>query len=162
VSDPFIHDTAVLLGDVRLGRDVSIWPHVAIRAEFEPVVIGDQSNVQDGTVIHVDAGFPATIGARVTVGHRAIVHGATVHDESLVGMGAILLNGVVVGSGSIIGAGAVCSQGMQIPEGSLVLGVPGKIVRQTTAAEREGIRNSAKIYMRLAAEHRSGKHARRR
>ncbi len=157
---PWIHDSAVVLGDVQLGERVSIWPAAVIRAEFEPVVIGADSNVQDGTVIHVDYGFGVTVGARVTIGHRAIVHGATVEDESLIGMGAILLNGVRVGTGSVIGAGAVCRQGMRIPPHSLVLGVPGKVVRETTPEEREGIKRSAETYVRLSEEHRAGKHRR--
>ncbi|MEP6691437.1 MAG: gamma carbonic anhydrase family protein [Gemmatimonadaceae bacterium] len=154
----FVHPSAVILGDVRLGERVSVWPTAVIRAEYEPVTVGAESNVQDGVVIHVDAGFPATIGERVTIGHRAIVHGATVESECLVGMGAILLNGVRVGTGSVIGAGAVCRQGMQIPAHSLVLGVPAKVVRQTTEDERAGILRSAETYVSLAAGHREGRY----
>src|SRR6476660_5078 len=108
----FIHPLAVILGDVTLGARVSVWPTAVLRGDSDAITIGEDSNVQDGTIIHVDPGVPCTIGARVAIGHRAIVHGATVGDDCLIGMGAIVLNGVVVGPGSIIGAGAVCREGM--------------------------------------------------
>jgi carbonic anhydrase/acetyltransferase-like protein (isoleucine patch superfamily) len=152
----FIHSTAVVLGRVTLGNHVSVWPTAVIRGDTDTITIGDESNVQDGCVIHADPGIPTTIGKRVTIGHRAIVHGSTVEDEVLVGMGAILLNGCRVGSGSIIGAGAVCKEGMVIPPNSLVLGVPGKVVRETTDEERERIRASAASYVANAERHRSG------
>ncbi|HJU89181.1 MAG TPA: gamma carbonic anhydrase family protein, partial [Gemmatimonadaceae bacterium] len=132
----FIHEAAVVLGDVSLGARVSIWPGAVVRAELAPVVIGADTNVQDGTIIHVDEGVPCTIGARVGIGHGAIIHGATIEDDVLVAMGAILLNNVYVGSGSIIGAGAVLTEAKEIPPNSLVLGVPGRVVRQTTGEER--------------------------
>ena len=159
-SSAFIHPLAVVLGDVTLGERVSVWPTAVIRGDTAPIIIGSESNVQDGTVIHVDHGVPATIGARVGIGHRAIVHGATVGDDCLIGMGAILLNRVSVGAGSIVGAGAVCPEGMQIPPGSLVLGVPGRVVRQVTPAERERIAKTVRSYLELQAEHRAGKHSR--
>ena len=103
----FIHETAVVVGDVVLGARVSIWPCAVVRADSDRITIGAESNVQDGAVLHCDPGVPCTIGARVTVGHRAVVHGATVEDDSLIGIGAIVLNHAVVGAGSIVGAGAV-------------------------------------------------------
>ncbi len=114
--------------------------------------MGDNSNIQDGAVIHTDVGFPARIGRGVTIGHRAIVHGATVEDEVIIGMGAIVLNGAVIGSGSIVGgAGAVVTQGgTKIPPNSIVVGVPAKVVRQATDADREYIRNNYQAYLRLA------------
>ena len=112
------------LGNVTLGARVSVWPTAVIRGDSDSIVIGDDSNVQDGTIIHVDHGVPTTIGNRVAIGHRAIVHGATIEDDCLIAMGAILLNGVHVGTGSIVGAGAVVREGMRIPPNSLVLGVP--------------------------------------
>jgi carbonic anhydrase/acetyltransferase-like protein (isoleucine patch superfamily) len=152
----FIHPGAHVLGDVTLGARVSVWPTAVIRGDTAPIVIGDDSNVQDGTVVHVDHGVPCTIGARVGIGHRAIIHGATVEHDSLIGMGAILLNNVVVGTGSIVGAGAVCTEGMRIPPNSLVLGVPGRVVRQTTDAERARISKTVQSYLNLQQVHRAG------
>jgi carbonic anhydrase/acetyltransferase-like protein (isoleucine patch superfamily) len=127
-----------------------------VRGDTAAVVIGADSNVQDGAVLHVDHGMPCVIGARVGIGHRAIVHGATVADDCLIGMGAVLLNGVRVGSGSIIGAGALCPEGFEVPPNSLVLGVPGRVVRQTTEAERGRIRATVESYLSLQEEHRRG------
>ncbi|HJR40850.1 MAG TPA: gamma carbonic anhydrase family protein [Gemmatimonadaceae bacterium] len=158
----FIHETAVVIGDVTLGARVSVWPTAVVRAELAPVVIGDDTNVQDGTVIHVDEGVPCTIGARVGIGHRAIIHGATIEDDVLIAMGAILLNNVYVGSGSIIGAGAVLTEGKEIPPNSLVLGVPGRVVRQTTGEERLRIRKTVEAYIELQRQHRAGELRRHR
>jgi carbonic anhydrase/acetyltransferase-like protein (isoleucine patch superfamily) len=133
-----------------------VWPTAVIRADGDTIVIGDDSNVQDGTIIHVDPGMPTTIGKRVAIGHRAIVHGSTIEDDCLVGMGAILLNGVHVGTGSIVGAGAVCREGLEIPPNSLVLGVPGRIVRETTDAERDRIAHTVHAYIELQQRHRRG------
>src|SRR5581483_3084416 len=150
----FVHSTAVVLGDVTLGARVSVWPTAVICAHTDRISIGDDSNVQDGTVIHCDHGVPTTIGRRVAIGHRAIVHGSTIADDCLIGMGAILLNGVRVGSGSIVGAGAVCREGMEIPPNSLVLGVPGRVVRETTDEERERIRRTVDAYLELQQRYR--------
>ena len=158
----FVHPDAVVLGDVTLGARVSVWPTAVIRGDTGRIVVGDESNVQDGTVIHVDHGFPTTIGRRVAMGHRAIVHGSTIDDECLIAMGAILLNGVRVGSGSIIGAGAVCREGMVVPRNSLVLGVPGRIVRETTSAERDRIARTVESYLELQQAHRAGSYPRAR
>ena len=137
-STAYVHPTAVVLGDVTLGARVSVWPTAVLRGDSDTIVIGADSNVQDGAVIHVDEGIPTRVGNRVAIGHRAIVHGATIDDDVLIAMGAVLLNGVHVGSGSIIGAGAVLPEGKRIPENSLVIGVPGRIVRQTTNEEQIG------------------------
>ncbi|HEX5970823.1 MAG TPA: gamma carbonic anhydrase family protein [Gemmatimonadaceae bacterium] len=152
----FVHEGAFVIGDVTLGARVSVWPTAVLRGDTAAIVIGEDSNVQDGTVVHVDHGVPCTIGARVGIGHRAIIHGATVEHDSLIGMGAILLNHVVVGTGSIVGAGAVCPEGMVIPPNSLVLGVPGRVVRQTTDAERARIAKTVQSYLHLQEAHRSG------
>jgi carbonic anhydrase/acetyltransferase-like protein (isoleucine patch superfamily) len=152
----YIHPTAVVIGKVTLGERVSVWPTAVIRGDSDRIDIGDDSNVQDGTVIHADDGIPTRIGKRVAIGHRAIVHGSIIEDDCLIGMGAILLNGVHVGTGSIIGAGAVCTEGMQIPEHSLVLGVPGRRVRDTTDAERGRIRATVEAYLELQQRHQSG------
>ena len=151
-----IHPNAIVCGDVTLGSRVSVWPTAVIRGDTAQIVIGPDSNIQDGTIVHVDEGVPTRIGARVAVGHRAIIHGCTVGDDCLIAMGAILLNRVVVGSGSIVGAGAVCREGMEIPPNSLVLGVPGRIVRQTTDEERERIARTVARYLELQERHRRG------
>ena len=146
----FVHAGAHVIGDVTLGARVSVWPTAVLRGDTAAISIGEDSNVQDGTIVHVDAGVPCTIGARVAIGHRAIVHGATVQDDCLIGMGAILLNRVVVGSGSIVGAGAVCREGMEIPPNSLVVGVPAKVIRETTAEERQRIAKTVRVVSRAA------------
>jgi carbonic anhydrase/acetyltransferase-like protein (isoleucine patch superfamily) len=152
----YVHPAAVVTGDVTLGARVSVWPTAVIRGDTDAIVIGPDTNVQDGTIIHVDHGVPTTIGARVGIGHRAIVHGATIEDDVLIAMGAILLNRVHVGTGSIIGAGAVCTEGMQIPPNSLVLGVPARVARETTDAERGRIRQTVDSYLALQDEYKRG------
>jgi carbonic anhydrase/acetyltransferase-like protein (isoleucine patch superfamily) len=154
-SSVYVHPAAVVTGDVTLGARVSVWPTAVIRGDTDRIVIGADTNVQDGTIIHVDHGVPTTIGARVGIGHRAIVHGATIDDDVLIAMGAVLLNHVHVGTGSIVGAGAVCTEGMRIPPNSLVLGVPGRIVRETTPAERNRIRQTVESYLELQERYRS-------
>lgn len=158
----FIHAEAFVCGDVTLGPRVSVWPSAVIRADSAPITVGDSSNVQDGVIIHVDPGLPCTIGARVTIGHRAMVHGATVEDDCLIGIGAIVLNRVVVGRGSLVGAGAVCSEGMVIPPNSLVLGVPAKVVREVDDALRARIAAGVGAYVALAEGHRRGDFRRHR
>ena len=156
-STAFVHAAAVVVGDVTLGPRVSVWPTAVLRGDSDTIVIGADSNVQDGAVIHADEGIPTTIGARVGIGHRAIIHGATIADDVLIAMGAILLNGSQVGTGSIIGAGAVVTEGKRIPPNSLVIGVPGRIVRQTTNEERERIKRTVESYLELMEQHRSGR-----
>lgn len=156
----FVHDEAIVIGRVRLGARVSVWPTAVIRADSEVVSIGAESNVQDGAVLHADPGFPAIVGERVAIGHRAIVHGATVEDDCLIGMGAIVLNGARVGRGSLIGAGAVCREGMEIPPNSVVLGVPARVARETTEEMRERIAKTVRAYLELGAAHGSGRFAR--
>ena len=152
----FIHPAAFVCGDVTLGAGASVWPSAVIRADSAPITIGESSNVQDGVVIHVDPGLPCTIGARVAIGHRAVVHGATVADDCLIAIGAVVLNRVVVGRGSLIGAGAVCSEGMVIPPSSLVLGVPARVVRPMDDALRGRIASAVAAYVALAERHRRG------
>jgi carbonic anhydrase/acetyltransferase-like protein (isoleucine patch superfamily) len=153
----YLHHAAHVIGDVTLGAHVSVWPTAVIRGDTAPIVVGEESNVQDGAVLHVDRGVPCTIGRRVAIGHRAVVHGATVHDDCLIGIGAIVLNRVVVGSGSIIGAGAVCTEGMEIPPNSLVIGVPARVRRETTDDERARIARTVEAYLTLQLEHRAGR-----
>jgi carbonic anhydrase/acetyltransferase-like protein (isoleucine patch superfamily) len=156
--DAYVHPAAHVIGDVTLGARASVWPTAVLRGDTAAIVVGEDSNVQDGAILHVDRGVPCTIGARVAIGHRAVVHGATVEDECLIGMGAIVLNRVVVGSGSIVGAGAVCTEGLLVPPNSLVLGVPGRVVRETTDAERARIAKTVDSYLLLQQEHREGRY----
>jgi carbonic anhydrase/acetyltransferase-like protein (isoleucine patch superfamily) len=134
---------------------VSVWPFASIRGDSDVITIGDDSNVQDGCVIHCDDAIPCHIGKRVGIGHRAIVHGATVEDDVLIAMGAVLLNGVHISSGSIVGAGAVVREGFVVPSNSLVLGVPGRIVRETTMQERNRIAKTVESYLALQERYRS-------
>ena len=142
--------TATLIGGVRLGSCASVWFGAVLRADSADITIGQESNVQDGVVMHVDDGFPALVGDRVTVGHGAVLHGCTVEDDCLVGMGSTLLNGVTVGRGSIVAAGAVLLEGTTVPPGSLVAGVPGKVRRELSDGERAAIAHNAADYVRRA------------
>jgi carbonic anhydrase/acetyltransferase-like protein (isoleucine patch superfamily) len=157
-STAFIHPLAAVIGDVSLGARSSVWPTAVIRADSAAISVGADSNVQDGAVLHVDRGYPMKIGARVSIGHRAVLHGATVEDDCLIAMGAILLNGVVVGAGSLVGAGAVCREGMRIPPRSVVLGVPARVARDATSEITERIRRTMESYLSLQADYRAGKY----
>lgn len=148
----YIHPSAVVSGDVTLGRDASVWPTAVIRGDIAAIVIGDETNVQDGTIIHVDEGRPVRIGNRVTIGHRAVIHGCTIEDSCLIGIGAIVLNGAIIGTGSMIGAGAVVPEGMLVPSGSLALGVPAKVVRPVDAELRRRIEHGAESYVERVRE----------
>jgi len=156
-ASAFIAPTAVVLGDVTLGSEASVWYTAVLRGDMAPISIGAQSNIQDGSVVHVDQDIPCHIGARVGVGHRAILHGCTVEDGSLIGMGSILLNRVHVGSGSVIAAGAVLTEGTVVPPGSLVMGVPGKVVRRVDEALARRIEWTWRHYVEQAAAHRAGR-----
>lgn len=145
-----------MLGDVTLGPRASVWYQAVLRGDMAPIVVGEATNLQDGTIVHVDEGKPALIGARVGVGHRAILHGCVVEDECLIGMGSILLNDVRVGTGSVVAAGAVVREGMVIPPGSLVMGVPARVVRHVDDGLRARIRGTWEHYVEQAARHRSG------
>ena len=158
----FIHDQAVVIGAVSLGARSSVWPTAVLRADTDRIEIGDDSNVQDGAVLHADEGIPCLIGQRVTIGHRAIVHGATVEDDCLIGMGAIVLNRAVVGQGSLVAAGALVAERMVIPPGSLVIGAPARVVRHVSEAQRARMARGWAGYVELAAAHRAGKFPRYR
>lgn len=155
-SSAFIAPGAIVLGDVTLEQNASVWYNAVLRADMAPITIGAQSNIQDLSLIHVDEGIPCSIGRRVGVGHRAILHGCTVEDESLVGMGAILLNGVRVGRGSVVGAGAVLPEGMEVPPGSVVLGIPARVVRKVDEALVRRIEGTWQHYVEEAKRHRGG------
>ena len=145
------------MGDVTLGADASVWYGAVLRGDMAPIIIGAETNLQDGTVVHVDDGEPCTIGRRVGVGHRAILHGCTVEDECLIGMGSVLLNGVRIGTGSVVAAGAVIPEGMEVPARSLVMGVPGRIVRTVDAALAERIASTWSHYVQQARAHKAGR-----
>ena len=157
-ASAFIHSLAAVIGDVTLGARVSVWPTAVIRADSAAISIGADTNVQDGAVLHVDRGYPMVIGARVSIGHRAVLHGATVEDDCLIAMGAILLNGVVVGAGSLVGAGAVCREGMRIPPRSVVLGVPARVAREATSEITDRIRLTMESYLSLQGDYRAGRY----
>jgi carbonic anhydrase/acetyltransferase-like protein (isoleucine patch superfamily) len=142
----YIAPGAVVLGDVVVGAEASLWFGVVARGDTAAIVIGQQTNIQDGCILHVDRGQPCILGARVSLGHGAVVHGATVEDDVLIGMRATILNGARIGSGSIIAAGAVVAPGAIIPPNSMVMGVPGKVVRSTGEAEEKRIRGTAERY----------------
>ena len=143
----FISKSADVLGKVKIGDSTSIWYQAVLRGDMEAIEIGERSNVQDGSVVHVAENYPVKIGNGVTIGHNSIVHGCTIEDNVLVGMGAIILNGAVIGENTIIGAGTLVTQNKVIPPNSLVIGSPGKVVRQLTDAEIESIRANAREYM---------------
>jgi carbonic anhydrase/acetyltransferase-like protein (isoleucine patch superfamily) len=153
----YISPAAVLLGTVTIGADASVWPTAVLRGDYAPIELGAESNLQDGVIVHTDQDAPCRVGARVTVGHRAVLHAATIEDDSLIGIGAILLTGVHVGRGSLVGAGAVVPEGMRIPPGSLVLGVPERVVRGVDAAMRARIERSAQNYVLYTRAYRAGR-----
>ncbi|NXY93473.1 gamma carbonic anhydrase family protein [Streptomyces sp. BR123] len=151
----FTAPTSVVVGDVTLAPGASIWYSAVLRADCGPIVLGADSNVQDNCTLHVDPGFPVTVGERVSIGHNAVVHGCTVEDDCLIGMGATVLNGAVIGAGSLVAAQALVPQGMVVPPGSLVAGVPAKVRRPLTDEEREGLKVNAAMYVELAEQHRA-------
>ena len=152
--EAFVADGATLVGAVRVAADASVWYAAVVRGDGAPIEIGAGSNVQDGSVLHSDPDFPVRVGERCTIGHRAVVHGCTVGDDSLVGMGAVLLNGVVLGAGCLVAAGSVVLEGTEVPPGSLVAGVPGKVKREVSDAERERIRSGTESYVTRARRYR--------
>jgi carbonic anhydrase/acetyltransferase-like protein (isoleucine patch superfamily) len=153
-AEAFVAPTASVIGDVTLEAGASVWYGAVVRGDVERISVGAQSNIQDNCTLHADPGFPVTIGARVSVGHNAVVHGATVEDDCLVGMGATVLNGAVIGAGSLVAAQALVPQGMQVPPGSLVAGVPAKVKRELTEEERQGVTLNGTMYAELAKAHR--------
>jgi carbonic anhydrase/acetyltransferase-like protein (isoleucine patch superfamily) len=144
--DAWVAETAVVLGNVELGSGANIWYGAVLRGDKDRIVVGARSNVQDNATVHLDPGFPAIVGSGVTIGHNAIVHGCTVEDNCLIGMGSTILSGARIGRDSIVGANALVTEGKDIPPGSLVIGVPAKVVRQLTPEEIEGIRRNAAGY----------------
>ena len=148
----FVAPTAVVVGAVTMGPRSSIWYGAVARADEEVIVIGPDSNVQDGSTLHSDPGFPLVVGERVSVGHRVVLHGCRIDDDVLVGMGSVVMNGAHIGAGSIVAAGSVVTQNTEVPPGSVVAGVPAKVVRQATDDDLAHIRGNAESYtVRLPA-----------
>ena len=150
----FVAAGAIIIGDVHIGAQSSVWYNAVIRGDTARVVIGERTNVQDGVIIHVDAGAPCTIGNGVTIGHAAVVHGALVEDDVLIGIGAIVLSGAKIGHESILGAGTLVTGGTVVPPRSLVLGVPGRVVRSLLDDEVASIRSGAARYVEYSAQYR--------
>ncbi|WP_432136862.1 MULTISPECIES: gamma carbonic anhydrase family protein [unclassified Streptomyces] len=150
----FVAPNATVIGDVTLAAGASVWYGAVVRGDVERISVGVQSNIQDNCTLHADPGFPVSVGERVSVGHNAVVHGATVGDDCLIGMGATVLNGAVIGAGSLVAAQALVPQGMVVPPGSLVAGVPAKVRRELTQEEREGVTLNGTMYAELARAHR--------
>ncbi len=155
-GDFWVAPGAHVIGNVVLGAGVSIWFGCTLRGDNEPIVLGTGTNIQENCVLHTDMGYPLTIGAECTIGHKAILHGCTIGDGSLIGMGATVLNGAVIGKGCLIGAGALVTEGKEIPDGSLVMGAPGRVVRQLDAAVRARLVQSAAGYRANMARFRAG------
>jgi carbonic anhydrase/acetyltransferase-like protein (isoleucine patch superfamily) len=152
-TDVFIAPNAYVLGNVTLGNRVSIWYGATLRADFDSIVIGDDSNVQEGVIMHVDHGTPLTVGKSVTVGHGAVLHGCTVGDNSLIGIKAVVLNGAVIGKGCVIGANALIKEHDVIPDFSLVVGSPGKVIRQLGEETMTMLQLSAQVYAEEASKY---------
>ncbi len=150
----YVHESAEVIGKVVIKKNASIWPNVVIRGDIEEIVIGEETNIQDNTVIHTDYGSPTVLGKGISVGHSVILHGCTIEDNCLIGMGSIILDGVTVETECLIGAGALVSPGKTIPGGSLAVGVPAKVKRTLEADEIEDFKRNKKDYIRLAEAHR--------
>ncbi len=145
-----IYDGAKVVGDVTLNDNVSVWYNAVIRADLEPVTIDENSNVQDNCVVHVSKDYPVKIGKNVSIGHNAVIHGCTIEDDVLIGMGAIVLNGAKISKNCLVGAGALVTENKTFPENSLIIGSPAKAVRELTPEEIEGIKENADEYVKLA------------
>ena len=146
-GDYYIADNATVIGSVVLGHNASIWFNVVVRADNDVITIGENSNIQDGSVLHTDHGMPLLIGRNVTVGHKVMLHGCTIGDGSLIGINAVILNGAIIGRGCVIGANALIPEGKVIPDGSLVMGSPGKVVKEVSEAQRAILEMSALHYV---------------
>jgi carbonic anhydrase/acetyltransferase-like protein (isoleucine patch superfamily) len=155
-ASAWVAENAQVIGNVVLGEGSSVWFGVTARGDTESLTVGHGSNIQDGSVLHADVGFPLTIGANVTVGHQVMLHGCTIGDESLIGIGAVVLNGAKIGRNCLVGAGSLVTEGKAFPDGSMIIGSPAKAVRQLTPEQIEGLRQSAKHYTANAERFRKG------
>ncbi|GAA4429172.1 gamma carbonic anhydrase family protein [Acidovorax lacteus] len=152
----WVADSAQVMGNVVLGEDASVWFGTVVRGDTECITIGAGSNIQDASVLHADIGQPLVVGERVTVGHQVMLHGCTIGDESLIGIGAVVLNGARIGRNCLVGAGALVTEGKEFPDGSMILGSPAKVVRQLTPEQIAGLRMSAQHYIDNARRFRRG------
>ena len=152
----WIADSAEVMGNVHLGPDASVWFGCVLRGDTESMHIGEGSNIQDLSVLHADFGQPLHIGRHVTVGHKVMLHGCTIGDESLIGIGAVVLNGAKIGKNCLVGAGALVTEGKEFPDGSMIIGSPAKVVRQLTPEQMEGLRMSAQHYIENARRFKNG------
>ena len=155
-TSAWVADSAQVMGNVALAEDTNIWFGVIIRGDTEIITIGRGSNIQDGSVLHADIGKPLTVGENVTVGHKVMLHGCTIGDGSLIGIGAVVLNGAKIGKGCIVGAGALVTEGKEFPDGSMVIGSPAKVVRQLSAEQQEALKMSAVNYCENARRFKGG------
>jgi len=152
----WVADSAQVMGAVTLAANTSIWFGATVRGDTEHIHIGEGSNIQDGSVLHADHGQPLTVGKNVTVGHMVMLHGCTIGDESLIGIGAVVLNGAKIGRNCLVGAGSLVTEGKEFPDGSMIMGTPAKVVRQLTPEQMDGLRQSAAHYIDNAQRFRSG------
>ncbi|MDR3454329.1 MAG: gamma carbonic anhydrase family protein [Rhodoferax sp.] len=152
----WVADSAQVMGNVELAQDASVWFGVVIRGDTETIRIGRGSNIQDLSVLHADIGMPLTVGENVTVGHKVMLHGCTIGDESLIGIGAVVLNGAKIGKNCLVGAGALVTEGKEFPDGSMIIGSPAKAVRQLNAEQIAGLKLSAQHYVDNARRFRAG------
>ena len=155
-ASAWIAESAEVIGHVTLEANASVWFGCVLRGDTESMSIGEGSNIQDLTVMHADLGLPLTIGKHVTVGHKVMLHGCTIGDESLIGIGAVVLNGARIGKNCLVGAGSLVTEGKEFPDGSMIMGTPAKVVRQLTPEQIEGLRQSARHYMENARRFKAG------
>ena len=152
----WVADSAQVMGNVHIGNDSSVWFGVVIRGDTECITVGHNTNIQDASVLHADVGKPLTIGDNVTVGHKVMLHGCTVGDGSLIGIGAVVLNGAKIGKGCLVGAGSLVTEGKEFPDGSMIMGSPAKVVRELTPEQQMGLKMSALHYVENARRFKNG------
>jgi carbonic anhydrase/acetyltransferase-like protein (isoleucine patch superfamily) len=152
----WVADNAQVMGAVKIAADASIWFGVTVRGDTETIEIGEGSNIQDGSVMHADHGKPIVVGKHVTVGHMVMLHGCTIGDESLIGIGAVVLNGAKIGKNCLVGAGSLVTEGKEFPDGSMIMGTPAKVVRELSPEQIEGLRQSARHYVENARRFKAG------
>ena len=155
-ASAWVADSAQVMGTVNIGDDASIWFGTVVRGDTSSITIGEGSNVQDASVLHADLGMPLVIGRHVTVGHQVMLHGCTIGDESLIGIGAIVLNGAKIGKNCLVGAGALVTEGKEFPDGSMIIGSPARVVMQLTPEQMQGLRQSAQHYIDNAHRFKAG------
>jgi carbonic anhydrase/acetyltransferase-like protein (isoleucine patch superfamily) len=155
-ASAWVADSAQVIGNISLGDEASVWFNVVARADNEPMSVGARSNVQDGSVLHSDHGYPLTIGDDVTVGHQVMLHGCTIGDGSLIGIQSVVLNGARIGKHCVVGAGSVVTEGKDFPDGSLIFGAPARVVKALTPEQVEGLKRSAAGYVKNAQRFRDG------